>query len=301
MTSAPKVILVTGASSGFGALTARKLALAGYIVYASMQATETRNIPAVKAAGEFSKEKNVTLRTVELNVTDTTSVNAAIASIIQESGRLDVVVHNAGHMCYGPAESFTAEQLSAYYDVNTIGAHRVNLAALPHMRCAGSGLLVWVGSSSTSGGTPPFLAPYFAAKAAMDSLAVSYASELSKWGIQTCIVSPGAYTSGTNHFASAGKGENANIEKEYFEGPYKGVPERIMEGLRRLEPPDADVGEVATAIVTVVNSEVEKRPFRVSIDPSKDGSVLVDQLKNLVRRDVYQRLGLQDLRVNEDN
>lgn len=142
-----------------------------------------------------------------------------------------------------------------------------------------AGLLLWVGSTSTNGGTPPVLAPYFAAKTAMDSLSVSYASEVSKWGMQTCIVSPGAYTSGTNHFSSAGKGEDVDIEKEYFEGPYKGVPERVMQGLKRLEPSGVDVGEVAESIVKVVDMEVEKRPCRVAVDPSNDDGALVDQVK----------------------
>lgn len=94
MTSASKVILITGASSGFGALTARKLALAGHTVYASMQAATTRNAKAVKAASDFAEEHTVSLRMVELNVTDTASANAAIAQVAQGSGRLDVIVDN---------------------------------------------------------------------------------------------------------------------------------------------------------------------------------------------------------------
>ena len=85
-----------------------------------------------------------------------------------------------------------------------LGTQRVNRAALPHLRAQGHGLLLWVGSSSTRGGTPPYLAPYFAAKAAMDAVAVSYAAELARFGIETSIVVPGAFTSGTNHFANAG-------------------------------------------------------------------------------------------------
>ncbi|KAG1255969.1 hypothetical protein G6F66_014858 [Rhizopus arrhizus] len=88
-------------------------------------------------------------------------------------------------MVFGPAEAFTPEQLMQQYDVNVLGTQRVNRAALPHLRRRGNGLLVWIGSSSTRGGTPPFLAPYFAAKAAMDALAVSYSPELSRWGIET--------------------------------------------------------------------------------------------------------------------
>src|SRR5262249_31948480 len=131
--------------------------------------------------------------------------DAAIARVVGDEGRLDVIVHNAGHMVLGPAEAFTPEQLADVYDVNVLGAQRVNRAALPHLREQGSGLLLWVGSSSSRGGAPPFLGPYFAAKAALDALAVSYAGELIRFGIETSIVVPGAYTSGTNHFAHAGK------------------------------------------------------------------------------------------------
>ena len=72
-----------------------------------------------------------------------------------------------------------------------LSTQRVNRAALPHLRKQKKGLVVWVGSTSTRGGTPPYLAPYFAAKAAMDALAVSYAAELNRWGIETSIIVPG--------------------------------------------------------------------------------------------------------------
>src|SRR6266403_2213051 len=100
-----KVIVVTGASSGFGALAARALA-------------------------------------------------------------------KAGHVVFGPLEAFTPEQLAELYDVNVLSTQRVNRAALPQLRKQKQGLVVWVSSSSSAGGTPPYLAPYFAAKAGMDALAV---------------------------------------------------------------------------------------------------------------------------------
>lgn len=108
-------------------------------------------------------------------------------------------------MSFGPAEAFTAEQLAQLYDINVLSTQRVNRSALPHLRKQGHGLVVWVSSSSARGGIPPYLSPYFAAKAAMDSLAVSYASELTRWGVETSIVVPGAFTQGTNHFVHAGK------------------------------------------------------------------------------------------------
>jgi NAD(P)-dependent dehydrogenase (short-subunit alcohol dehydrogenase family) len=131
-------------------------------------------------------------------------VDAAVSRVIGEAGRIDVVIHNAGHMVLGPAEAFTVEQLVEVYDVNVLSTQRANRAALPHLRRQRDGLLVWVGSSSSRGGTPPYLAPYFAAKAAEDALAVSYAAELARFGIETAIVVPGAFPTGTSHHASAG-------------------------------------------------------------------------------------------------
>jgi NADP-dependent 3-hydroxy acid dehydrogenase YdfG len=99
-----------------------------------------------------------------MDVTDQPMADAAIKRIFDETGRLDVVIHNAGHMVLGPAEAFTVEQVAQVYDVNVLSTQRVNRAALPYLRAQRDGLLVWVGSSS-SRGTPPYLAPYFAAKA----------------------------------------------------------------------------------------------------------------------------------------
>ena len=168
-----QIILITGASSGFGALAARALARAGHTVYASMRDTQGRNAPQVEAVDAYANEHGVDLRSVELDVQSQVSADAAIAHIAAAHGHLDVVVHNAGHMVFGPAEAFTPEQFAQLYDVNVLGTQRVNRAALPQLRKQGKGLLLWVSSSSTRGGTPPYLAPYFAAKAAMDSVAVS--------------------------------------------------------------------------------------------------------------------------------
>ena len=150
-----KIILVTGASSGFGRLTAEALAKAGHIVYASMRDTAGRNAAEVAKIAIFSKKIGIDLRTVELDVQSRESVDAAIAKIMADTGRIDVVMHNAGHMAFGPAEAFTPEQFAQLYDVNVLSAQRVNRTVLPHLRRQRRGLLVWVSSSSSAGGTPP--------------------------------------------------------------------------------------------------------------------------------------------------
>jgi len=137
-----QVIVITGASSGFGAMSARELAHAGHTVYAGIRDTEGRNAPAVADAAAFAAEHGVDLRTVELDVADQASVDAGIAHVVAGAGHLDVVVHNAGHMVLGPTEAFTPEQLVDVYDTNVVSTQRVNRAALPHLRAQGHGLVL---------------------------------------------------------------------------------------------------------------------------------------------------------------
>lgn len=149
-----KAILVTGASSGIGALSVRALALAGHTVYAGIRQMATRNATAVADLVRYGTDHRVDVHAVELDVTSQDSADGAIDRIVTEHSRLDVVVHNAGHMVLGAAEAFTAEQFAELYDVNVLGTRRVNRAALPKLREQGSGLLVWIGSSGTRGGCP---------------------------------------------------------------------------------------------------------------------------------------------------
>ncbi|MFI8239542.1 SDR family oxidoreductase [Streptomyces sp. NPDC085866] len=293
-TDTPLTVLVTGASSGFGALTVRALADAGHTVHAGIRQTATRNAPAVAELDRYAAEHGVALHAVDLDVTSQDSADAAVARVLAAEGRLDVLVHNAGHMVTGPAEAFTPEQLAQLYDVNVLGAQRVNRAALPHLRERGQGLLLWIGSSSTRGGCPPFLAPYFAAKAAMDALAVGYAAELVRFGIDTAIVVPGAFTSGTNHFAHAGAPADTGRAAAY-DDRYGSLLAGLDQRLGALVPPDADVAEVAEAVVRLVDLPAGRRPLRTHVDPSRDGSEVVSAVADRIRVDFFRRAGLEDL------
>ena len=288
------VVLITGASSGFGNLTARALARAGHTVHAGMRETAGRNAPAVAALAELAGAEGVDVRAVEMDVLDQASVDTAVADVLRASGHVDVVVHNAGHMMLGPTEAFTPEQLAALYDVNVLSTQRVNRAVLPAMRDRGSGLLLWVGSSSTRGGHPPFLAPYFAAKAGMDALAESYAAEVAKYGIETTIVVPGAYPSGTNHFAHAGRPEDTEREAAYADA-YATLRKEMLAGLTAAFPAGRTADEVAAEIVRVVDAPAGRRPFRVHVDPSHDGSEVASVVYDRVRAEYYRRIGIAEL------
>ncbi|WOF21660.1 SDR family oxidoreductase [Microbacterium betulae] len=294
MTGRDQVIVVTGASSGFGRLAAESLARAGHTVVAGMRDIEGRNAPNAAALAGLAAADGIELGAVELDVQSGESADAAIAEVLARHGRIDVVVHNAGHMVLGPAEAFTPEQLAELYDVNVIGTQRVNRAVLPHLRARRSGLLLWVGSSSTRGGHPPFLAPYFAAKAGMDALAESYAAELIRFGIDTTILVPGAFTSGTNHFAHAGTPADTDTEAAY-DVEYGQLRSEIDGRLADLEPEGADVRAVADEIVRIVGLPAGRRPFRSHVDPSKDGSEVVSAVADRIRVEFYRRIGITDL------
>ena len=290
-----KVILVTGASSGFGRLSAQALARAGHTVYASMRDTAGRNAANTQSMLRQAAETGVDLRVVDLDVQSQDSVDEAVGRVIAEAGLIDAVLHNAGHMVFGPAEAFTPEQYLALYDVNVVGTQRVNRAVLPHMRSRREGLLLWVSSSSSAGGTPPYLAPYFGAKAAMDAIAVQYARELSRWGIETSIIVPGAFTSGTNHFAHAAVPADASVAAAYEAGPYAGFGEQVQQAFAAIVPADADAAAVADAIVEVVDTPFGQRPFRVHIDPAQDGADVGFTVMDRLRSEMLHRVGLSDL------
>ena len=290
-----KVIVITGASSGFGALTARKLAKSGHIVYAGMRNTTDRNKDKVADVEQFSKENNVNLSAIEMDVSSQASVDAAVAKIeAEQPNGIDVIIHNAGHMVVGAMEAFSPEQLAELYDINVLSTQRVNQAVLPAMRSRKDGLVMWISSSSVKGGTPPYLGPYFAAKAGMDSIAVSYAAELVRFGIETSIIVPGSFTKGTNHFQNSGRPENQDIQNQYDE-LYPKLMDDVSNKLANLFPTDGDVSQVADEIDRIISLPKGEKPFRSHIDPADDGSKKVSDISDQNRSEFLERIGLKDL------
>ncbi|MEE1796394.1 SDR family NAD(P)-dependent oxidoreductase [Streptomyces sp. BE308] len=294
-----KVIVITGAGSGFGALAARALARSGHIVCAAMRNTTTRNAGRVAEAAAYAAGHGVDLRTAEPDVLSRESADAAISAAVTEAGRLDVLLHDAGHMVTGPTEMFTPEELAAVHDTDVLGTQRVNRAALPQLRSRRHGLVVWMGSTSTRGGTPPCPAPRFAAKSAssakssMDALAVSCAAESARFRIETTSGVPGSFTSVINHFVTGRRPADRSMVPD-CEELCAGLMEQVSQRPAVPTPADADAAQVADAIVRLVDAEHGKRP-RVHIDPGDDGSEAVSAVADRVRADFHGRIVLDDL------
>jgi NAD(P)-dependent dehydrogenase (short-subunit alcohol dehydrogenase family) len=288
------VVLITGAATGIGNLTARALAAAGHTVYASMRDVRGRNAARAEELLAHGRRESHDLRVVELDVQSEASAEAAVATVLDEAGRLDTVVHNAGHLYVGYVEAFTPEDIQRLLDINVLGIQRVNRAALPHLRSRRSGTLVYVGST-TSVVVPPFLGPYVASKSAADALAQVTAYEVGQLGIETTVVMPGPFTQGTEHFPNADRAHDDERTRAYAAlDPLVARNEKATEGLF---PPgvDAHPRAVAEEIVRVLALPAGTRPFRTVVDFSRAGVEEVNEVLRRAQEDFVTRLGFGEL------
>jgi NAD(P)-dependent dehydrogenase (short-subunit alcohol dehydrogenase family) len=288
------VVLITGAATGIGNLTARALAAAGHTVYASMRNVRGRNAGHAEELLQLGRREGWDVRVVELDVQSDASAEAAVATVLEEAGRLDAVVHNAGHLSVGYVEAFTPEDIQHLLDINAIGIQRVNRAVLPHMRSRGHGTLLYVGST-TSVVVPPFMGPYVASKFAADALAQVTAYEVSQFGIETTIVMPGPFTQGTEHFPNAGHAGDTERTRAY--AALDAMVARNEEATQALFPPgvDAHPRAVAEEIARVLALPAGTRPFRTVVDFSQAGVEEVNEVLHRAQEQFVTRLGFGEL------
>ncbi len=187
-----QVVLITGASTGFGRLIAETLARHGHTVFATMRDPGGRNAKNSAEIRALAKRESLPLHVLELDVTDDASVERAVQSAVEQAGRIDVAINNAGYVLAGLAEAATTEQVQRIMDTNFMGSVRVNRAVLPQMRRQHGGLLMHISSGAGRVVVPSF-SFYCASKFAMEAMAESYHYELASQGIESVIVEPGAY------------------------------------------------------------------------------------------------------------
>jgi len=258
-----------------------------------MRETRGRNARSAGEIETFARAHDVDFHSIELDVASDASVNSAIEMVIAQNGRLDAVVHNVEQIVYGPAEAFTPEQLAELYDINVLSTQRINRVALPQLRKQGQGLLVWISSGSARGSSVPFLGAYAASKAALDTMALSYAGELARWGIETTIVVPGAW--GPGYYVRSGRPHDAVTAEEYADGPTADISKTALEGLAELSPRGPDPEDIAKAIAKVIELPFGQRPLRVHFGPDEDGAAVVDGVADRARAELLRRIGLEDI------
>ena len=281
-----KTILITGASSGFGRLTAETLANSGHTVFAGFRSTDG----VKKQIADALRQKDVEILT--LDVTDQQSVDSAIAQLLKKSpGGLDVVVNNAGMASAGISEGFTPEQTRELFEVNVFGVQRMIRATAPLLRAKRARLLINVGSI-LGRVTLPFFGLYGASKYAVEAMTDSYRYELSQFGVDVVLVQPSAYP--TNMYAAAQQPANGNLAKEY--GDVAQIPGKILNTFVTLFQGESapNPQDVATAIDKIVSTPAGSRPDRIVIG-LPFGSDAVNIAVAPIQRGVMESLGLRDL------
>ncbi|UCR83810.1 oxidoreductase [Pseudomonas chlororaphis] len=174
-----KVALVTGASSGIGEATALKLKALGYTVYAAARRVE-RMHPLAQAG----------LHVLPLDVTDDASMQACVQDILARSGRIDVLVNNAGYGSYGAVEDVPSDEARAQFEVNVFGAVRLIQLVLPQMRAQRSGTIINITSMGGKMHTP-LGAWYHGTKFALEAISDCLRLEVQPFGIDVVVIEPG--------------------------------------------------------------------------------------------------------------
>ncbi len=280
-----KTILITGASTGFGRDTAQTLARAGHNVFASMRD------PKVKNRLHADALRGQDIEVVELDVTDTQSVDAAVAEVIAKAGRIDVLINNAGVLAAGVSEAFTPEQATALFDVNVIGLLRVTRAVLPDLRRHNDGLIINVGSI-LGRVTFPFFGIYGASKFAVEALTDSLRYEVSQLGIDVALVQPSAYP--TQLFASATQPADPGRTAEY--GSVGEIPNAMFQQFNSMlsAPGAPDPHDIAEAIAKLIVTPKGDRPARTVVGASYGADTLND-VTGPVQASVLEAFGLGHL------
>ena len=232
-----KTALVTGASSGIGEETARTLHKLGYTVYAAARRTD-----------RLKQLTNVGIHALTMDVTDDESMTSGIEKIIAETGRIDVLVNNAGYGSYGAIEDVTLDEARRQFEVNVFGLGRLTQLVLPHMRAQRSGTIINI---SSMGGrlTTPLGGWYHATKYAVEALSDALRMETAPFGIDVVVIEPGGIRTEWSGIAADHLEETA--EGSAYASQIKAVANSMRsESTNKRQSPPSVIADTVEKIVT---------------------------------------------------
>ena len=235
------VALVTGASAGIGFDAAKKLSSHGFIVYAGARRVD--RMEPLKALG---------IQVLELDVTDDDSMRAAVGRVLEERGRIDVLVNNAGYGSYGALEQVDLAEGRRQFEVNVFGLARMTQLVLPAMRSAGRGRIINI---SSIGGKfyEPLGAWYHATKFAVEGMSDALRLELKPHGIEVAIIEPASTLSEWGRISAEG------LLASSGEGPYADQARHMADVLASTDRP-ATSTQPAVVAAAVLRAATAARP-----------------------------------------
>lgn len=263
-----KIVLITGTSSGMGELTATFLAKNGYIVYAG------------KRSNIDEKTSYENIHNIYLDVTDTQSIKQAVSTIIQNEGKIDVLVNNAGYGLLSTVEDGTDEEMLQQFDVNVFGVLRVTREVLPHMRKNQSGVIINISSFLGKMGLP-LLTHYNASKYAVEGIVDSLRFESLPFGIRVHSIQSGLF--GTN-FVQHGLVANPNTTSE--ESPYKELVSHFVPIVANA----INNGPSPQPIADAVKAIIEDKNADIFIQVGSEAETFVPLRRELSDKDFEQKV-----------
>jgi NAD(P)-dependent dehydrogenase (short-subunit alcohol dehydrogenase family) len=277
---------VTGCSSGFGHLLVKPLADAGYTVFATMRDPGGKNAAPASALRALGGG----IQVLKLDVTSDAEVDAAVAHIQRDAGRVDVLINNAGCMYGGVTEAFTAKELESQLQTNVVGLFRVTRAVLPMMRRQKSGLLVHI-SSIVGRVSPPFFGAYSASKWAVEALGEAMRYELAPLGVDSVLVEPAPFK--TSLFGDAIAPKDSARAAEY--GPTAEIPAQLFAAFDQMftgMAEETDPRRVVEAIMKLIAMAPGQRPLRTVVGPVHFGAATVNERTLDVAKPMLEAVGL---------
>ncbi|MGL5635224.1 MAG: oxidoreductase [Sarcina sp.] len=263
-----KVVLITGASSGFGKAAAIKLHNEGYTVYA-----------VARRVSLMEDLERLGIRVEYMDVTDELSIEHVIDKIIIKDKTIDVLINNAGYGSYGAIETVPMDLAKRQFDVNVFGLACVSNAVIPYMRRQKSGLIVNI-SSVVGKVALPFMGWYSASKHAVEGLSDAMRLELEPFGIKVVIVEPGVVRTGFDSIVADNFNENEN---EAYQEASNSFKNSFIKMYANPKAPDSEV--VADELVKIVNSPNPKIRYR----PTKDAKLNL-KVRKIVSDKTFDKL-----------
>ncbi len=267
------IALITGSSSGIGLATSLYLARRGYTVWATM-----RNLEKAGELRKIIESERLPIKIAQLDVCDESSVKEAVTQIVQKSGRIDVLVNNAGYGLRGAIEEVSLDEWKAQFETNFYGVIRVTQAVLPQMRAQRSGAIVNI-SSVLGRMAIPFSGPYVASKFALEGLTETLRYELAPWNIKVVLIEPGFIA--TNFQQNAQLAQAAQNENSPYALFKQASGRRIQRNIYRAAPPE----RVAETIYRAITHPRPKLRYAVGRDAR-----LVLPLRRLLPEGLFERI-----------
>ncbi|MGE5684774.1 MAG: SDR family oxidoreductase [Nitrososphaerota archaeon] len=278
-----RTVLVTGCSSGIGLATCHVLSRNNFMTYGTV-----RNLSKAKKIQDLMNRENLSLKILRLDVNDNQSIKLAIKKILNDTGRIDVLINNAGYGMFGPIEEITTQEIKKQFETNFFGAIRLIKAIVPIMRKQGNGTIVNISSMVGRFGVP-LNSAYVSSKFAVEGLSESISFELEEFGIRVIVIEPGVVKSDFFH--------NVKVKGMNLESPYHELMERRVNFLdKAMKNSLTSSYDVAGTILDALNSKDPKFRYVIGNDATNSlrmrKSLSDRKFMEWIRAGIFQGKGL---------